>query len=66
MAPTCKTPAGVILAGASRDCFGGWSRFADTLTMALVQPPALPRLIALHLGAEVLAGISLPMLEADL
>ena len=41
--------------GGARDCFGGWSRFADTLTTALAQPPALPHLIALHLGAEALA-----------
>ena len=47
MAPPCK--------GGARDCFGGWSRFADTLAIALAQPPAMPQLIALHLGAEALA-----------
>ena len=50
-APPCK--------GGARDCFPGWSHFADTLTTALAQPPAMPRLIALHLGAEALAVIAM-------
>ena len=50
MIPKMQNPGGT--AGASRDRFGGWSRFADTFATALAQPPALPRLIALHLGAK--------------
>ena len=52
MNPKRKAPP---VQGGARDCFGGWSRLADTLTTALAQPPALPHLIALHLGAEALA-----------
>ena len=48
--PHKQNPGGT--AGASRDCFGGWSRFADTLATALAQQSGLPRLIALHLGAK--------------
>ena len=58
MAPPCK--------GEARDCFPGWSQYVDTLTTALAQPPALPRLIALHLGAEVIAGLRAPILVIDL
>ena len=50
-APPCK--------GGARDCFGGWSRFADTFAAALAQPPALPRLIALHIGAEALVMLAI-------
>ncbi len=37
MAPTCKTPAGADLAGASRDCFGGWSHLSDNPASLRVQ-----------------------------
>lgn len=57
IAPPCK--------GGACDCIGGWSRFADTLPTALAQPPAMPHLIALHLGTEALTGPSVPALVID-
>jgi hypothetical protein len=42
--------------GGAHDSFGDWSRFADTPATVLAQPPALARLIALHLGRKALAG----------
>ena len=57
MAHKCKAPP--VEGGAKRDCFPGWSRFANTLATAMAQPPAMPRLIALHVGAEALAVIAL-------
>jgi hypothetical protein len=59
MAPTSKTPAGMILTGASRDRCGGWSRFPDNLPDVLAQ---LPPLIALHLGGELIATIGASLL----
>lgn len=61
MHPKCQAPP--YQGGAERDCFGGWSRFTDTLATALAQPPELPRLIAQHLGAEALAAIALGVLS---
>ena len=46
-APPCQ--------GGARDCFPGWSRIANTLATALAQQSAMPRLIALHVGAEAIA-----------
>ena len=58
IAPPCK--------GGACDCFGGLSRFADTSLTALAQPLAVPRLIALHIGAEAFAGVRMPLLVLDL
>lgn len=49
MRPERKAPPGK---GGARDCFPGWSRFADTLAGL---NPQLPPLIACHLGAEAFA-----------
>lgn len=59
MARTCKSPAGVILAGPSRDLLGGWSHLSNNLPDGLAQ---LPPLIALHLGGELIATIGAALL----
>lgn len=51
---TCEAPAGK--AGAARDKLAGGSRISSTFTCPAAQ---LPRLIALHLGAETLAALAL-------
>ena len=55
--PICQAPP--VKGGAEHDCFGGWSRISNTLTTALAQPQAMPRLVALHIGAEALAVIAM-------
>lgn len=58
-APKRETPAGAILAGASRNSCGGWLQFPDNLPHGLAQ---LPPLIALHLGGELIATIAAALL----
>ncbi|OYU37045.1 hypothetical protein [Novosphingobium sp. PASSN1] len=53
MLPKNEAPAG---AGATRDKLAGGSHFSSTFTRPAAQ---LPRLIALHLGAETLAALAL-------
>lgn len=52
MSPKSEAPAG---AGATRDKLAGIAQFPSTFTRPAAQ---LPRLIALHIGAEMLAAIA--------
>lgn len=51
---TAQMQSAGLQPGASRDRFPGWSLNTDTFENTLAQPPALPPLIALHIGAEEL------------
>lgn len=50
-----EAPAAMNATGATRDKLAGGSRICSTFTRPAAQ---LPRLIALHIGAETLAAIA--------